>query len=408
MIGASFLWAFLILVIKKISSMNPHFLVLRSTGTNEQVLDPVNFKSKQARTELNFALLQGSFWVLALLPLGLVLCLKPVPFIEISLWFLVLNASLAMIHMKVIKITLEGSSEFRSFLFRLNRKVRESMSFVLEWETSLHEVFSVHREFGVLVEAFRSSILQSSMLMIQQKEERSLEVEERRIFNQLEGLFYTSVSLVMTPVSRVLTVPSSFTVRKALEYSSLHGHSRYPVLDDAQRVLGIFRANQLSLAREENLKVTDRIDDEIRIQSGKSCYEALEILQNNKRQIGLVYEKEQWLGLVSVEDLLEEFVGEISDEFDESDLRKISADSFVANASISIPKLHQYFSEPFENNQSSTLNEFLVGHFGKIPSRQAVVVLKTIRLTVLETDKTRIISVRIQRLKNNQKGLDAS
>ena len=97
-----------------------------------------------------------------------------------------------------------------------------------------------------------------------------------------------------------------------------------------------------------------------------------------------------------------------SDEFDESDLRKISADSFVANASISIPKLHQYFSEPFENNQSSTLNEFLVGHFGKIPSRQAVVVLKTIRLTVLETDKTRIISVRIQRLKNNQKGLDAS
>ena len=399
MIGASFLWAFLILVIKKISSMNPHFLLLRSMGSDEQILEPEKFKMNQARVELNFAFLQGSFWILAFLPLGLVLCLKPVIMIEICLWFLVLNAALFMTHTKIIKLTLEGSSEFRKFLFRLNRKVRESMSFVLEWETSLHEVFSIHREFEFLVESFRNSILQSSVRLIQQAEERSLEVEERKIFNQLDGLFYTDVSRVMTPVSRVITIPDTYTVKEALEYSSLHGHSRYPVLGEEQAVIGIFRANQLSLAREENLSVTERIDEEIRIQTGISCYEALEILQTNKRQIGLVYERNQWIGLVSVEDLLEEFVGEISDEFDESDLRKISVDGFIANASISIPKLQQYFSEPFESNHSNTLNEFLVDHFGKIPTRYESLVLKTIRLTVLETDKNKIKTVRIQRLK---------
>ena len=399
MIGASFLWAFIVLVIKKLSSMNPHFLVLRSIGSDEEALEPENFTEKEARSEMIFSILQGGYWVLGFLPTALAVSLSPPPFVELCLWILVLNGALFFTHLWIQRVTLEGSAALRKFLFRLHSKVRDFITIVLEWEATLHEILTVKEVFGSLVESFRNSILKSSIRVVQKEEERGLEVEEREILNQLDGLFYTGVSLVMTPVSRVISIPQTWSIKQALDHSSLHGHSRYPVLNEQQEVIGIFRANQLSLIQEEDLHLTERMDDEIRIQSEISCYEALEELKRNKRQIANVYNHQTWVGLVSIEDLLEEFVGEIEDEFDESDLRKTSEDGFIANASISIPKLQHYFSEPFKNTRSRTLNGFLLTRFGKVPPKYSSVVLETIRITILETDGSKVKKVRIQRLK---------
>jgi len=226
-----------------------------------------------------------------------------------------------------------------------------------------------------------------------------LEVEEREILRQLDGLFHTGVQSVMTPVSRVISVPNSWTIKQTLDHSSLHGYSRYPVVKEDGTVVGIFRANQLSLAREEDLPVTERMDDEVRLRADMSCYEALEEMKVRKVQAANVYDSETWVGLVSIEDLLEEFVGEIEDEFDESDLRKTSEDGFLVNASIAIQKLQDYFSEPFKNTRSRTLNGFLLTRFGKVPPKYSSLTLETIRITVLESDGSKVQKVRIQRLR---------
>lgn len=202
----------------------------------------------------------------------------------------------------------------------------------------------------------------------------------------------------MTPWSRAVTMPADWQVGEALDHAALHGFSRYPVLDEEGSILGIFRANQLILIRDREMLIAQKLDDLISLSADLSCYQAMEVLQTAKRQLGVVYQGSQWVGLVTLEDLLEEFVGEIEDEFDESFIKKTSSEDYLVNAAISLNQLREYFSEPFPKKRARTLNGFLIAHYGKAPEVGEELVLDTIKLTIAKADGTKVQSVQIQKL----------
>ena len=102
------------------------------------------------------------------------------------------------------------------------------------------------------------------------------------------------------------------------------------------------------------------MDEVITMVPTSSCYEALEIFQQNKRQFAIVSSENKSLGVLTMEDILEELVGEIEDEFDQSSLRKLSSDTYLVDAVMDLDEFIEYFQLSITETRSKTVNGFLL------------------------------------------------
>ena len=241
---------------------------------------------------------------------------------------------------------------------------------------------------------FKEHVVRTSHEQALKQDEQELEHEEREILRQLDGLFETRVENIMTPFSRVITVMSTATIMDSLENARLHGYSRYPVISENDEVKGVFRANQLILLRSLGDTVGQHMDEIITINSESSCYEALEIFQQSKRQFALVIAEGATVGVLTMEDILEELVGEIEDEFDQSNLKKLGSDTYLVDAVMELEEFIEYFKLTIET-RSKTVNGFLLEYCGGIPPKGTLISIQGLRILILEADARKISRLRV-------------
>tara|TARA_B100000674_G_C37950198_1_gene966898 strand:+ start:1092 stop:2288 length:1197 start_codon:yes stop_codon:yes gene_type:complete len=238
-------------------------------------------------------------------------------------------------------------------------------------------------------------MMRTSLDHAQKQDEQDLDHEEREILRQVDNLFKTRIESIMTPLARVITLPEVCTTIEALDKARLHGFSRYPVVSTNNKVVGIFRANQLPLLEHLGESIKFHMDDVITIDPECSCYEALEIFQQNKRQFAVVNNEDESFGVLTIEDILEELVGEIEDEFDQSSLRKLSSDSYLVDAVMELEEFIEYFQLSVPETRSKTVNGFLLEYCGGIPSKGTLITLQGLRILILEADARRISRLRV-------------
>ncbi len=251
--------------------------------------------------------------------------------------------------------------------------------------------------WGQLKSRLKEYMIRTSLDHAQKQDEQDLDHEEREILRQVDNLFKTRIKSIMTPLARVITLPEVCTTVEALDKARLHGFSRYPVVSNSNKVIGIFRANQLPLLHHLGDSIGSHMDDVITMDSASSCYEALEIFQQNKRQFAVVTDEEMSLGVLTIEDILEELVGEIEDEFDQSSLRKLSSDTYVVDAVMELEEFVEYFQLDLPETRSKTVNGFLLEYCGGIPSKGTLISLLGLRILILEADARRISRLRVTR-----------
>lgn len=234
-----------------------------------------------------------------------------------------------------------------------------------------------------------------------------LEEGEREMLHSIFELSETPIREVMTPRINMIYVNIKDNLHQVLETFEEHDFSRLPVIEDNRdNVVGILYMKDLLHRWRSDETNGDLVGSLMRpplfVPESKRVDDLLEQFQKEKTHIAIVVDEYGGTGgLVTIEDLLEEIVGEIEDEFDqEADLVVVDPDgTWVAEASISLDDLADAVGVDWsEKGAFESLGGLLLETHGDVPKTGEVMDVNGFRFTVLEADERRINKVRVQKL----------
>jgi CBS domain containing-hemolysin-like protein len=228
-----------------------------------------------------------------------------------------------------------------------------------------------------------------------------IEEEERQMIQGIIDMEETTVREIMAPRIDVVGLDQDQTIDDALRLIVAKGFSRIPLYDETiDNVIGIIYAKDLlrclTEGRKPSLKEIAR--PPYFIPESKRVAELLAELRQSKVHIAVVVDEYGGTaGLVTIEDLLEEIVGEIQDEYDreEAPIERVTETEAILDARVSIDALRELFGfEPDEDEDYDTVGGFVYHHLGKVPSAGDEVRVDGLTLRVLSVLGRRIKKVR--------------
>ena len=228
--------------------------------------------------------------------------------------------------------------------------------------------------------------------------------------SMIEGALQVSemrVRDIMVPRSRMIVVEEGTDPKEFLPTIIASGHSRFPLLDEKRdQVLGILLAKDMLayLAHDNGDQVFD-IDDVLRkpvfVPDSKRLNILLREFRTSRNHMAIVVDEYGGIaGLVSIEDVIEQIVGDIDDEHDvdEEDLiRQHDRDHYTVKARTPINEFNQYFGTDFNDEEYGTIGGLALKAFGQLPRRGESVDYAGFKLTILKADRRRIRVMRVTR-----------
>ncbi len=236
------------------------------------------------------------------------------------------------------------------------------------------------------------------------EEEGVIEAEEREMFHSIFDLADTSVREVMVPRVDMVAVERDEPIGDVLEKISECGHSRIPVFEkNSDRIVGILYAKDLlRIARsaEWDRPAGEVMREPFFVPEGKAVDDLLREFREEKVHLAVV--KDEYggtAGIVTLEDVIEEIVGEIQDEYDPDDILFVphGDSTAVVNGKISIDDLNERFTISLPADRHETLGGYLYDLIDRIPSEGEVIRENGLEFTVEKVNRQRISSVRIRK-----------
>jgi magnesium and cobalt transporter len=231
----------------------------------------------------------------------------------------------------------------------------------------------------------------------------AIEKEEREMIRGVFGLGETPVKSIMVPRTDVVAVPLDEPFDAIVKTFVKSRHSRIPVYDSSiDNVIGFLHAKDLipSLARGESPGDIKKVIRPVRfVPEGKMIDELLRELQQKKEHIAIVVDEYGGMaGIVCLENILEEIVGEIQDEYDneEEEIEKISDSTYICDARTLIQTIEQELDLELPTGGSDTIGGFVFDMFGKIPNDGESISSGNMDFTVESMEGNRIKKVRIR------------
>lgn len=249
------------------------------------------------------------------------------------------------------------------------------------------------------------------------KDEGVIEEEEKKMIRNIFEFGDTMVKEVMVPRVDMACIPSEAKLNSILRLIKKMGHSRIPVYKETiDNIIGILYAKDLLVVYEQWYKSKEKFDLKkiIRrayfVPENKKIDDLLDIFQKDKIQIAIaIDEYGGTAGLVTMEDVVEEIVGEIIDEYNkETKLYEIiDNNTVIADGIISIDKINELLNIEISENDFETLGGFIYDLMGRVPNKNETIEYKNIQITIEQVVKNRIIRVIIKKfpgLQRNNKG----
>jgi CBS domain containing-hemolysin-like protein len=280
------------------------------------------------------------------------------------------------------------------FIFRpMVWLVNTSTNFVLRpWGIRLGEEMEVHSE-----EELRIMISSSAA-------SGELEPEERDYLNNVFDFGDTVAREIMVPRPDIEALPSDVPLEVLVEKAAFGRYTRYPVYEgDLDHILGAVHVKDLfRAAREEpeNFDLKPLVRDCLVVPENKKIEELLREFQRRKLQVAIVID--EWgsvEGLVTIEDVLEELVGEIQDEFDEDEaaIEPLHDGTYAIDGRIPITDVNEYFEIDLPNEDFDTIGGFVLGSLGRPPEPGDTVEADGIILRVKSVDGPRVSILSLDR-----------
>ncbi len=209
---------------------------------------------------------------------------------------------------------------------------------------------------------------------------------------------------VMIPRTEIVGISDSATIEDILELILKHGHTRMPFYNDnIDNIVGILNVKDLlrfwskPFGQED---ITSILRKTYYIPETKNIHLLLHELKEKKSHMAIVIDEYGGTsGLVTLEDLIEEIVGEIHDEHDTEDnpFTRLSGGDILVDSRVNIEEFEEYFGVDVPEGQFDTLGGFIFFLIKKIPVTGEYVDYKDLRITVEAADERSIKKVRIRR-----------
>jgi putative hemolysin len=245
-------------------------------------------------------------------------------------------------------------------------------------------------------------------------EEKVIEHEERTFIHSIIDFGDTVVREVMVPRPDMVTVESDVTVSQALEKALAAGYSRIPVEGDAgiDDIIGIAYAKDLVRAERAG-KADQTVRDSMRpatfVPEPKRVSDLLREMQEEKFHMAIVVDEYGGTaGLVTLEDLLEELVGDIVDEFDveQPEVELLDDGSVLVSARYAVDDADELLGAELPQGTWDTVGGLMLDLVGRVPDPGDSVVVDGFRLTAVDVRGRRIDRVRIEPLATRDGGGD--
>jgi len=246
------------------------------------------------------------------------------------------------------------------------------------------------------------------------KEGRATGVFEETEAQLLHGIFEfadKTVKEVMVPKHKISAIEIDTPPDEVLKFISDSGFSRYPVFRDSMdRIIGVlFNKDVFSaLEKGKTLDMKSILRTPYFVPNSIMISKLLRELQRRKLHMAVVVDEHGDLdGVVTIEDILEEIVGEIEDEYDVGAgglVEKLRDGAMIIDASASLGDLSNLGIEIEEEAEEyNTLAGFMLAKLQRIPRGGEFVIHKDMRLTIVDVEQNRIIKVKVEPLENGQK-----
>jgi CBS domain containing-hemolysin-like protein len=233
--------------------------------------------------------------------------------------------------------------------------------------------------------------------------------DERRLIDNVFDFTDASVESVMTPRTEIDALDIELSPEEMLDVFETMGYSRMPVYRGSlDSILGIVLHKDLSrLVRGGSATSIDKtIRPAVFLPTSVRLHDALRQLRRSSAHMALVVDEHGGVeGLVTLEDLLEEIVGDISDEHDEvaaQNIKQITDDSFKVNGKLTIRDANRRLSLGLpESDSYHTIAGFMMARAGKLLSSGDSIDYNGLRFTVEAANRNRIVEAKIERLKED-------
>lgn len=240
-------------------------------------------------------------------------------------------------------------------------------------------------------------------MMIDEGEENgTIEFEEKEMINNIFEFNDITASEVMTHRTDIFGLEVNDNIEEELSKLDEYKYSRIPVYEDSiDNIVGILFVKDLLkyFSSNEKLEIKSIMREAYFVAEGKPINELFKDLQKNKRQMAIVIDEYGGTaGLVTMEDLIEEIVGNIFDEYDdiENDFEKVDDNTFLINGSISINDLEKLLGINIPEGDYDTLSGYLLEELGRVPNdnENPIIETKNITYKIEEYEDKRIILVK--------------
>lgn len=207
----------------------------------------------------------------------------------------------------------------------------------------------------------------------------------------------TQVRDVMIPRSQMDVIDISKTPEEFIPFVIKTAHSRFPVIDDDKNdIIGILLAKDLlRYYAGEDFDVRDMLRPAVFIPESKRLNVLLKEFRSNRNHIAIVVDEYGGVaGMITIEDVLEQIVGDIEDEYDfdetEDNIIRDAEGRFRVKALTEIADFNETFGTEFSDEEFSTIGGLVVSKFGHLPKRGESISFNNLQFTALRADSRRL------------------
>jgi magnesium and cobalt transporter len=237
--------------------------------------------------------------------------------------------------------------------------------------------------------------------VLQDAERRAL--LDRDALGMIEGVLQVSdlrVDDIMIPRAEMVSIRRDDSLERILEIAVESAHSRFPVTgEDKGEVLGILLAKDLltfctESGRRANFNIRDHLRGAVFVPESKRLNVLLKEFRSSRNHMAIVVDEYGAAsGLVTIEDVLEQIVGEIEDEHDHDEgafIFKRSKGEYTLKARTTVEDFNDYFGSRLEGGDFDTIGGLVVNAFGRLPARGERTEIGGFRFTVMRADSRRV------------------
>jgi magnesium and cobalt transporter len=264
-----------------------------------------------------------------------------------------------------------------------------------------------------------------SSLLLREPEDRDQLIEllhsafERRLLDaealsMIEGVLQvseTQVRDVMIPRSQMDMIDVAESPEKFIPFAIETAHSRFPVFEDNRdNVIGILLAKDLlRFYAEEEFNVREMLRPAVFVPEAKRLNVLLKEFRANRNHIAIVVDEYGGVsGLVTIEDVIEQIVGDIEDEYDfdetEDNILVDRSGRYRVKAVTEIADFNAHFGTSFSDEDYDTVGGLVVGRFGRLPKRGESIVIEGFGFQVLRADSRKVHALLVEKPKTREPG----